>query len=50
MGEIRGLKMTKATITANLVPQAEIPDNKEIEKQIKDNTEYCKVLRRIGNA
>jgi hypothetical protein len=27
--------MKKATITANLVPEAETTDNKEIEKQIK---------------
>jgi hypothetical protein len=43
--------MKKATITANLVPEAEMADNKKIEKQIKeDNTEYCKVLWRIENA
>jgi len=30
--------MKKATITANLVPEAEITDNKEIEKQIKEES------------
>jgi hypothetical protein len=45
------LKVQKATITGNPLPEAEITDNKEIEKQIKeDSTEYCKVLWRIGNA
>jgi hypothetical protein len=42
--------MKKATITANLVPEAGITDDKEIEKQIKDSTEHYNVLRRTENA
>jgi hypothetical protein len=43
--------MKKATITANLVPEAEMTDNKKIEKQIKeDSREHGKVLWRVGNA
>jgi hypothetical protein len=32
------LKTKKATITANLVPEAEMADNKEIEKQIREES------------
>jgi len=32
------LKIKKATITANLVPEAEITDDKEIEKQVREES------------
>jgi len=44
------LKVKKATITANPLPEAEMTDDKQIEKQIKDSTEHYNVLRRTENA